>query len=127
MKKLLTGLCLLLAVVAFAKPKVEQLIKFDKENFAFGKVNQNSPATVEFTFTNTGKAPVIIESATAECGCTTPEYPKTPVMAGKTGKIKVTYDAKTIGSFTKRVTVKLVNVADAKILTITGEVVATAK
>ncbi len=127
MKKIVAGLCLLIAVVAFAKPKVEELVKFDKESFAFGKVTQNNPASVEFTFTNTGKAPIIIESATAECGCTTPEYPKTPVMAGKKGKIKVTYDAKNIGSFTKRVTVKLVNVSDAKVLTITGEVVAAAK
>lgn len=127
MKNIFTGVCLLLAVVAFARPKVEELVKFDKESFAFGKVTQNNPATIEFTFTNTGKTPVIIESATAECGCTTPEYPKTPVMAGKTGKIKVTYDAKNTGSFTKRVTVKLVNVTDPKILTITGEVVAAAK
>lgn len=127
MKKVLASLFLMVAMVAFAAPKVEELIKFDKESYAFGKVNQNTPASVEFTFTNTGRAPVIIESATAECGCTTPEYPKTPVMAGKKGKIKVTYDAKTLGSFTKRVTVKLVNVADAKVLTITGEVLATAK
>lgn len=117
----------MVAVVAFAKPKVAESIKFDKESYAFGKVNQNSPATVEFTFTNTGKAPIIIESATAECGCTTPDYPKTPVMAGKKGKIIVTYDAKTLGSFTKRVTVKLVNVTETKVLTITGEVTAAAK
>ena len=124
MKKLFPVVFLLLSVAVFAQSNVDKLLKFDKETYAFGKVNQNTPATVEFTFTNTSKAPVIVESATAECGCTTPEFPKTPVMAGKTGKIKVTYDAKTMGSFTKRVTVKLVNVADSKVLTINGEVVA---
>ena len=45
-------------------------------------------------------------------------------MKGKPGTIKVTYDAKNAGSFTKKVTIKLVNVAETKILTITGEVVA---
>ncbi len=43
-------------------------------------------------------------------------------MGGKKGKVTVTYDAKTIGSFTKHVTVKLVNVTDTKVLTISGEV-----
>ena len=124
MKQILSILLLFIAFTVVGQGKVESLIKFDKETYAFGKVNQNTPATVEFTFTNTGKAPIIVESATAECGCTTPEYPKTPVMAGKKGKIKVTYDAKTMGSFTKRVTVKLVNVPDSKVLTINGEVVA---
>lgn len=124
MKKLLSILLFSAATVAFAQTKVDQM-KFDKDSYAFGKVEQNKPATIEFTFTNIGKTPVIVETATAECGCTTPEYPKTPVMAGKTGKIKVTYDAKNLGSFTKRVTVKLVNVAETKVLTISGEVVAT--
>lgn len=124
MKILFAAFLLFTSVAAFSQIKVDNLIKFDKETYSFGKVNQNTPATVEFTFTNSGKAPVIVESATAECGCTTPEYPKTPVMAGKKGKIRVTYDAKTMGSFTKRVTVKLVNVPDSKVLTINGEVVA---
>ncbi|RYE16602.1 MAG: DUF1573 domain-containing protein [Sphingobacteriaceae bacterium] len=124
MKQLLSVLLLFSAFTAIGQAKVDALLKYDKDSYAFGKVNQNTPATVEFTFTNTGKAPIIVESATAECGCTTPDYPKTPVMAGKKGKIKVTYDAKTMGSFTKRVTVKLVNVPDSKVLTINGEVVA---
>jgi len=123
MKSLFVSFLLVVAAVSFGQ-KAENLIKFDKESFPFGKVPQNKPVTVEFSFTNVSKAPVIVESATAECGCTTPEYPTTPVMAGKKGKIKVTYDAKTAGSFTKRVTVKLVNVPDSKVLTINGEVLA---
>jgi hypothetical protein len=78
---------------------------------------------VEFAFTNPGKKPLIIEDATAECGCTKPEYPQKPIMPGKTGIIKVTYDAKEKGVFTKKVTVKLVNEPESKILTISGEVI----
>jgi Protein of unknown function (DUF1573) len=124
MKSLLFGIALIMAVSVNAQSKVDSLIKFEKNAWAFGKVKQNTPVTYEFKFTNPGKAPLIIESAVAECGCTTPIYPKKPIMKGKTGTIKVTYDAKNAGSFTKKVTIKLVNVPETKILTITGEVVA---
>ena len=124
MKSILFGIALIMAVSLSAQPKVDKLIKFEKNEWAFGKVKQNKPVTYEFKFTNPGMVPLIIESAVAECGCTTPVYPKKPIMKGKTGTIKVTYDAKNAGSFTKKVTVKLVNVTETKILTITGEVVA---
>ena len=123
MKTLVLGLTLMVGMAVSAQKKVDSLIKFEKNAFAFGKVKQNKPATYEFKFTNPSKAPLIIESAVAECGCTTPLFPTKPIMKGKTGTIKVTYDAKSVGSFTKKVTVKLVNVPDTKILTITGEVV----
>lgn len=124
MKSILLGLAMMIGFAVNAQSKVDSLIKFDKSTWAFGKVSQNKPVTYEFKFTNPGKAPLIIESAVAECGCTTPIYPTKPIMKGKTGTIKVTYDAKNAGSFTKKVTVKLVNVTDTKILTITGEVIA---
>jgi hypothetical protein len=113
---------LLVAYAAIAQPKVDDLIKFENTEHQFGKVPQNKPVTVEFSFSNPGRKPLIIEDATAECGCTKPEYPKKPLMPGQKGTIKVTYDAKEPGAFTKRVTVKLVNVSETKILTIKGEV-----
>lgn len=115
--------CLLVVATLSARSNVDELIKFDSVAHSFGKVKKGTPVSVEFAFTNPGKKPLIIEDATAECGCTKPEYPKQPIMPGKTGKIKVTYDAKEPGSFTKKVTVRLVNVTDTKILTITGEVI----
>jgi hypothetical protein len=123
MKHLLT-LCLLMLVAGGlqAQAKVDDLIRFEKTEYQFGKVPKDKPVTVEFAFTNPGSKPLIIEDATAECGCTKPEYPKKPVMPGQKGTIKVTYDAKEPGAFNKKVTVKLVNVAETKILTIKGEV-----
>jgi hypothetical protein len=105
-----------------AQAKVDDMIRFEKTEFQFGKVPKEKPVTVEFAFMNPGSKPLIIEDATAECGCTKPEYPKKPVMPGQKGIIKVTYDAKEPGAFNKKVTVKLVNVAETKILTIKGEV-----
>src|ERR1700712_575483 len=109
MKKIFLATSLLITVALFAQ-KIDGLIKFEKTEHSFGKVPKDKPVTVIFNFTNPANTPLIIEDATAECGCTKPEFTKTPVMGGKKGKVTVTYDAKTIGSFTKHVTVKLVNV-----------------
>jgi hypothetical protein len=108
---------------SWAQGKIDGLISFEKTAYSFGKIPKEKPVTVEFTFSNPTNKPLIIEDATAECGCTKPEYPKRPVMPGQKGTIKVTYDAKEPGVFTKKVTVKLVNVAETKVLTIQGEVV----
>jgi hypothetical protein len=107
---------------AWAQGKIDGLISFEKTTYSFGKIAKEKPVTVEFTFSNPTNKPLIIEDATAECGCTKPEYPKKPVMPGQKGTIIVTYDAKEPGVFTKKVTVKLVNVAETKVLTIQGEV-----
>lgn len=99
-------------------------IEFKESKFSFGKVKQNVPVTHVFTFKNTSNTPVVIESATAQCGCTTPEYPKGVIAKGATEKIKVTYNAASMGAFTKQVTIRLAKYAEPIILTIDGEVVA---
>jgi hypothetical protein len=47
-----------------------------------------------YTFTNTGKVPLIIRSATAQCGCTVPRRPQKPIAPGATGEITVVFDSK---------------------------------
>lgn len=90
-------------------------IVFDKETHDFGVVPQNIPATYNFTFKNTGKEPLIITNAAASCGCTTPEWTKEPILPGKKGFVKATYNAAALGSFTKTVTV----MSNAKKATVT--------
>lgn len=117
---------LLSCIAAFlfitASAQTDSTAAFKETAYAFGKIKQHVPASTEFSFTNTGAKPLIIETATAECGCTTPDYPKTPIQKGKSGVIKVTYNAENPGKFTKRVTVKFANIAEPVILTISGEV-----
>jgi hypothetical protein len=124
MKQLLFALALFISVVSV---NAQSSVKFKTATYSFGKIIQNKPVTYEFTFTNTGNKPLVIETATAGCGCTTPEYTKLPIAKGKTEKIKVTYNAATMGSFVKDVTVKFANVAQPTILKIDGEVVAAKK
>lgn len=98
-------------------------LNFKVTKHSFGKIEQKKPVTYNFAFTNTSGKTMVIESATAECGCTTPEYPKGGIAKGSTNKISVTYNSEAMGSFTKKVTVKLANVAEPIILFIEGEVV----
>ncbi len=121
MFKILAVLAFITVIPAFAQTGTP--VEFKSLKHSFGKIEQGKPVTTEFAFTNTADKPVIIETATAGCGCTTPIYPKAPVLKGKTGTVKVTYNAASIGQFTKTVTVKFANVTDPVTLTIDGEVV----
>ncbi len=98
-------------------------IKFSTLKHSFGKIKQNKPVSFSFKFINKGSKALIVESATAGCGCTTPEYPKTPIVKGKEEEIKVTYNAAAPGTFKKDVTVKFANHPKPIILEIEGEVI----
>ena len=93
MKKILFLMTLLVMGVSFAFAQTNADIKFDKTTHDFGKFSENSPVvSCTFTFTNIGDAPLVIHQAVASCGCTVPEYTKEPIMPGKKGTIKVTYN-----------------------------------
>lgn len=79
--------------------------KWDKLINDFGEIAQNIPKTADFTLTNDGKEPLVITSAKASCGCTNLEYPKKPILPGKSGVINATYNAAAPGAFIKTVTV----------------------
>lgn len=98
---------LTLALPAGAKKNGAQ-IAFRETTYNFGTVpEKKGKVSHEFTFTNTGDKPLVIVDATAECGCTMPEYPQAPIPPGKTGVVKVTYNPLgRPGGFTKKVTVK---------------------
>jgi hypothetical protein len=125
MKKLLLFASLFVSAASFAQTTTTPAapIEFKAVKYSFGKVPQNVPVTTTFSFTNKSDKPVIIETATAECGCTTPEYPKTPILKGKAAEIKVTYNAAAAGRFTKNVHVKVAGFQQPIQLTIDGEVV----
>ena len=82
------------------------MISFAASEHDFGSVKQDSENKHTFRFTNTGKEPLIIESATGSCGCTVPNYPKQPIPPGGTGDIEVEYKpGKQENAQTKTVTV----------------------
>lgn len=97
-------------------------ISFEQTVIDYGTIEQSSEPYRYFKFTNTGSAPLIIKNAKGSCGCTIPEWPRKPILAGETNEIKVRYDTKRIGNFRK--TVRLTtNAGDEQVvLTIKGEV-----
>ena len=114
--------CLAALLFLTANSQTDSVAKFKSTTHSFGKIKQHVPATTEFWFTNTGNKPLIIETAVAECGCTTPDYPKTPLTKDKSAVIKVTYNAAAMGAFTKKITVNFSDAASKKELNIKGTV-----
>jgi hypothetical protein len=120
-----------IAVFAIAQQPVKQEVQADapvvtfKETIHdFGKINeQDGAVTYSFEFTNTGNTPLVISNAKASCGCTVPNWTKTPVEPGKTGVITATYNAQgRPGPFTKTITVSSNAATPQVALTIKGEV-----
>lgn len=81
-------------------------MEFDKITHDFGTIVKDVPVEAMFILTNTGKSNIIINSIDRQCGCTTPKYSKAPIAPGKKDTIRVGYNAATMGSFTKKITVK---------------------
>ena len=69
-------------------------MKFDKEIHDFGRIKPGDIINYKFQFKNTGNAELVIENATATCGCTTPSFPFIPIGPGESGYIGVTFDSK---------------------------------
>ena len=91
-----------------AEGKVAE-IKFDTLTHDFGSFSESEPVvSCEFPFTNVGTAPLVIHQAISSCGCTVPDYTKSPIKPGERGVIKVTYNGKGkfAGKFRKVITVR---------------------
>lgn len=123
MKKLLfLASAFVLGLSVSAQQTPDQVAKMS-DSYNFGKIKQGTPVTTYFEITNTSDKPLVIESATAGCGCTTPEYAKEPIPPKGTARLKVGYNAANMGPFTKPVNIKFAGVPEQKIINITGEVV----
>ena len=69
-------------------------LTFDHNNYDFGTVQNGEMLEHEFTFTNTGDAPLKVMKANPSCGCTVPEWSKDPIEPGEKGSMKVKFDAR---------------------------------
>lgn len=126
MKNLYTLIVLLFSfwIQAQNGAKIEILAK--NNTIDYGEVikgKDNGIRTLEFK--NTGDKPLIINNIQSTCGCTLPEFPKTPILPGKTDFIKIKYNMK-VGPIRKTITVETnaVNYSEGRVvLKIEGEVI----
>ncbi|MGK0252721.1 MAG: hypothetical protein ACI9OE_000166 [Mariniflexile sp.] len=103
-------------------------IEFESETIDYGTIENNADGNREFKFTNTGNAPLVITTAKGSCGCTVPTWPKEAIVPGQSSVIKVHYDTKRTGAFSKSVTLisNAVN-TPSKVIHIKGSVNAPAE
>ena len=80
-------------------------ITFKDDQYHFGKIKYEGDGECIFVFKNTGKEPLIINRVKTSCGCTIPYWDKNPIKKKDTGKIKIVYDTKRVGSFRKTIRV----------------------
>jgi hypothetical protein len=97
--------------------------EFSEESHDFGEIVQGEKVSYSFKFKNSGKADLVISSASGSCGCTVPEYPRDPIPPGGSGVIKVTFDsAGKQGHQDKKVTLVANTIPNSKVLTVLATV-----
>ncbi|GAB3825697.1 DUF1573 domain-containing protein [Pontibacter rugosus] len=69
------------------------VMAFEQTEYDFGTIKQGETVDHTFEFTNTGKTPLIIENASATCGCTAPDWTRTPVAPGEKGFVAVKFNS----------------------------------
>ena len=124
MKRVLVtlGISMMMTFAAFAQDAVNQpvdnpnapVITFEKTTHDYGTVTKGGDGTCEFKFKNNGIEPLILSNVSSSCGCTVPEWPREPILKGKSASIKVKYDTNRIGPINKTVTV----MSNAKVVSI---------
>ncbi|MBT8265267.1 MAG: DUF1573 domain-containing protein [Bacteroidia bacterium] len=128
MKKVILGLSALCMVAftsckddAAAKVKTENVtnaaqrdavnadfpvMTFDKSEHDFGEIEDGTPVETVFSYTNTGKAPLVITDIKSTCGCTVPQdWSKDPLSPGETAQFTVKFNGKGKNKVSKTVTV----------------------
>ena len=127
MKYLQLSLLLILSTAIFAQTATQSkkdlqpplkfaVLEIERQNIPYG-----SEDLFVFEFKNTSKKAAVITNVQTSCCCTAADRPETPIRKGQKGVIKVHYDTKRVGGFTKTITV-FSNVGDPIVLTIKGSV-----
>jgi Protein of unknown function (DUF1573) len=58
-----------------------------------GTEKEGTKVEVSYHFKNTGEHNLIISNVSAQCGCTTPDWPKIPIAPGKENVIKAVFNS----------------------------------
>ena len=121
MKKSALSILLILLTARFFGQPVMQLSTTEHD---FGVFKEEAGRqTYNFEVKNSGNSPLVIQNIQASCGCTTPEWTKTPIAPNSKGVITAIYDpASRPGVFNKTLTVYTNSNPEVTVLVIKGEV-----
>jgi len=70
-----------------------KVISFDKKIHDFGDIVISDGAVkCTFTFTNISDSPIVVHNIISSCGCTTPQWTRSPIQPGEKGKVEVVFN-----------------------------------
>jgi Protein of unknown function (DUF1573) len=70
------------------------VMQFATVDHDFGTIKEGDIVEYTYKFKNTGEAPLIIQNAQGSCGCTVPDWTKTPIGVGEEGIVTAKFDSK---------------------------------
>jgi hypothetical protein len=69
------------------------VLTFETTEHDFGTISEGQKVSYTYKFKNTGEAPLIIQEAKPSCGCTVPDWTRTPIPVGGEGFVKAEFDS----------------------------------
>ena len=80
-------------------------ISFDKTELDFGQIMNGTPVETTFSYTNSGKSPLVVSDIKSTCGCTVPQgWSKEPLMPGASSQLSVKLNGKGANKTSKTIT-----------------------
>ena len=93
-------------------PREYPKIEIENSDFDFGDIEQGDIVSHVFKFRNIGKNDLVILDAHASCGCTVPDWTKTPVKNGERGEVKITFNSSGKSGLQQKTVTLRTNTAD---------------
>lgn len=106
------------SIYVAAQPKA----KFQQTQFDLGNIAWHSKSEAAIKLTNTGNKPLQITDVHPDCECTVVSYDRNEVAPGKSTTIVTTFDAETLGHFSRLISIKTNADADATDILLAGHV-----
>lgn len=80
-------------------------ISFDKTLHDFGEIQNGTPVETVFSYTNSGRSPLVVTDIKSTCGCTVPQgWSKEPLMPGESSQFSVKFNGKGANKVSKTIT-----------------------
>lgn len=80
-------------------------VTFDKTTHDFGEIMNGTPVETVFSYTNTGKSPLVVTDIKSTCGCTVPQgWSREPLAPGASSQFTVKFNGKGANKVSKTIT-----------------------
>ena len=87
------------------------VISFNKTEHDFGTIENGTPVSTVFQYTNTGNTMLVVSDIKSTCGCTVPKDYTSQVAPGETGQFTVEFNGKGNGNKVSKTVTMTTNTA----------------